>query len=265
VAAVTALSAWFMTSSPRLSYFGVQIAVAFYLINLQEFAMQTSLAVARDRVVGVLLGLLMMWLVFDQLWGVSAGAGLKKTFISTLRLLAQLMREPLPGGGKPPIDRCYSLRDTINANFDQARAFADGVLFEFGASRQLDLALRSRLRRWQPQLRTLFVTRIALLKYRLRLPGFKLPEEVEAAQVEFDERIARMLDGMAGRIEGVVPVREATEDSFERLERTVRSCCLRGAHGPLTAEVQTFLDLSRNVEEVTTLLDREIEVPAPAI
>ena len=220
--------------------------------------MQTSLAVARDRAVGVLLGLLMMWLVFDQLWGVSAGAGMKKTFVSTLRLLAQLLREPLPGGGRPTIDRIYSLRETINASFDQARALADGVLFEFGASRQRDLALRSLLRRFQPQLRTLFVTRIALLKYRLRLPGFELPEDVEAAQVEFDERIGRMLDGLAARIEGEEVMREETEDSFERLERTVRSCCLAGAHGPLTAEVQTFLDLSRNVEDVTTMLDREI-------
>lgn len=49
------------------SYFGLQIAVAFYLVNLQEFAFQTSLSVARDRVVGILLGLLVMWLVFDQL------------------------------------------------------------------------------------------------------------------------------------------------------------------------------------------------------
>ena len=32
-----------MTSSPRLSYFGLQMALAFYLINLQEFKIQTSL------------------------------------------------------------------------------------------------------------------------------------------------------------------------------------------------------------------------------
>jgi multidrug resistance protein MdtO len=61
---VTAFASWFMTSSPRLSYFGVQIAVAFYLIHLNSFAIEPSLSIARDRVVGILLGLVMMWFVF---------------------------------------------------------------------------------------------------------------------------------------------------------------------------------------------------------
>ena len=43
---VTAVSSWFMTSSPRLSYFGVQLALAFYLIHLQEFRIQTSLGIS---------------------------------------------------------------------------------------------------------------------------------------------------------------------------------------------------------------------------
>src|SRR5260370_6364249 len=57
---VTGVAAWFLTSSPRLSYFGLQVALAFYLINLQKFAMQTSLSIARDRILGILLGLFMM-------------------------------------------------------------------------------------------------------------------------------------------------------------------------------------------------------------
>jgi multidrug resistance protein MdtO len=79
---VTGVASWIATSSPRLSHFGLQIAVAFYLINLQEFARQTSLSVARDRVVGILLGLLMMWLVFDRLWGAPAAAAEMKRTLS---------------------------------------------------------------------------------------------------------------------------------------------------------------------------------------
>src|SRR5216684_2724967 len=82
--AVTILGAWFATSSPRLSYFGVQLALAFYVVHLQEFGIQTSLALSRDRVVGILLGLFMMWLVFDQLWGAPAIVEIKNAFISTI-------------------------------------------------------------------------------------------------------------------------------------------------------------------------------------
>jgi hypothetical protein len=32
-----------------------------------------------------------------------------------------------------------------------------------------------------------FVTRIALLKYRLQIPGFELPKAVRLAQQEFDD------------------------------------------------------------------------------
>ena len=254
---VTTIAAWFATSSPRLSYFGVQFAVAFYLIHLQEFTIQTSLAVARDRVAGILLGLFMMWLVFDQLWGSSAAVEMRRTFIANLRSLGQFFSEPLPGTDKTW--RGDSLRETINTNLDKVRSMADGVLFEFGPSRQGDLALRSRILQWQPQLRALFVTRIALVKYRLQLPGFELPEPARVAQQEFDNRLAGMLEGMADRMEGKPPQKtDRFEDAFERLEQTVRTCCSEGPQELLTAEMQTFLTLSRSVENMTISLDKKI-------
>jgi multidrug resistance protein MdtO len=254
---VTVFSSWIMTSSPRLSYFGLQAALAFYLINLQDFAAQTSLSIARDRVVGILLGLFMMWLVFDHLWGSRAAVEMKKTFVSSLRSLAQLEREPLPGEKRVAIQRCYALRETINTHFDQVRALADGVLFEFGPSRQQDLTLRDRIRRWQPHLRTLFLIRVALLKYRLRLSD--LPEPVEIAQQEFDEELAKVLDGMADRMAGKVSERKDNlEHSFEHLEQTIRSCCSEGPQELPAAELQTFLALSRSIESVTMSLGKEI-------
>jgi multidrug resistance protein MdtO len=254
---VTVFASWFMTSSPRLSYFGVQVAVAFYLLNLQEFAIQTSLSVARDRVVGILLGLFMMWLVFDQLWGAPAAVEMKRTFVSNLRLLAQLMREPLPGTEKTW--RSYSLRHTIEANFNKVRGLADAVLFELGASRQQHLALRDRIRRSQPQLHALFLTRLALLKYRLQLPGFDLQEPVHVAQQEFDDHLAKALDGMADRMEGKASERkDDLGDAFDALEKTVRSSCSEGPQGLVGPDLQTFLTLSRSIENVTLSLDNQI-------
>jgi multidrug resistance protein MdtO len=257
--AVTIAAAWIATSGPRLSYVGVQVALAFYIINLQEFKIQTSLAPARDRVVGILLGLFVMWVVFDQLWAAPAVLQMRKTFIATLRLLAQFSREPLSKDVRLATERSYSLRETINTYFDRVRALADGILFEFGPSRQQDLALRDHIRRWQPQLRTLFLIRVALLKYRLRLSGFDLPEPVELAQQEFDEELARVLDGMADRAEGKASERKDNlEHSFEHLEETIRSCRSEGPQELVSAKLHTFLALSRNIESVTVSLDKEI-------
>jgi len=201
--AVAVLSAWIATSSPRLSYLGAQIVAAFCLINLQEFKFQTSLAVARDRVVGILLGLFMMWLVFDFLWSAPAGVAMKRAFVSGLRLLAQLAREPMSQDIRVASERSYALRETIHTQFDTVRSLADGVLFEFGPSRQQDLALRNRIRQWQPQLRALFLMRIASLKYRLQLPGFELPESVRIWQRQYDDHSADILSDMADHIEGM--------------------------------------------------------------
>jgi multidrug resistance protein MdtO len=256
---VTVIAAWFATSSPRLSYFGTQIVVAFYLVNLQEFKAQISLGVARDRVVGILLGLCAMWLIFDQLWATLAAVEMKKTFIANLRWLAEYERQPLPGERKSAIERSHFLRETINTNFDKVRSLADGVLFEFGPSRQQDLTLRSQIREWQPQLRMLFLTRITLFKYRLQLPGFELPESVRASQLEFDRQLAVILDRIADQMEERAPAEDGgLKDARERLEEVVHTCCAEGPQHTIAIELKTFLALSRTAESLVKSLKNEI-------
>jgi multidrug resistance protein MdtO len=252
--AVATTAAWIATSSPRLSYFGIQVAVAFCLINLEEFKIQTSLAVARDRVVGILLGLFAMWLFFDQLWSTPAGVEMKRAFISNLRLLAQLAREPVSKDVRIAIERCYALREAINAQFDKVRSLTDGVLFEFGPSRQKDLALRDSFRRWQPQLQTIFVMRTASWKYRLQLPGFELPEAERLFQQEFDDRSARMLEEIADRIEGQQQVNESVRTQERMLQM---SFAAEQQHLP-TPHTRSFLTLLRGIDSLTTSLWEEI-------
>ena len=252
---ITVISAWIMTSSPRLSYFGVQVVVAFYLINLSEFAVQTSLVLARDRVIGILLGLLMMWLVFDQFWTVSAAVQMKRTFASNLRLLAQFAREPMSNDLRNASERSYSLRETINSNFDRVRDLTDGVLLEFGFFRERNLASRKRIIRWQAQVRVLFLSEIALWKYRAQLPGFELPVALVTQQRQFDEGFAVMLEEMADRLES---------SKSPNFEHSV-------AHNVNDAEVyakapeptfsdrdSALLSLRRRIQNLTTSLTQEI-------
>ena len=257
--AVTIVAAWIATSGPRLSYFGLQLAAAFYFVNLDQFKIQTSLVPARDRVVGILLGLSMMWLVFDQLWGAPAAVEMRQKLISTLRLLAQLAREPVAKNLPGAIDQSYRLREKINLSCNKVRDLADAVLFELGSSRQQHLALRKQILGWQPRLRALFLTRISLLKYRLQLPGFELPEEVCRAQRDFDERLAATLDGMANRFEG--DAHRETESlvaSLARLEASVRTCNSTESQGLIAAHSRTFLLLSRTIESLAASLDKDI-------
>jgi multidrug resistance protein MdtO len=254
---VSAFSAWIITSGPRLSYFGVQIAVAFYLINLQEYKFQTSLAVARDRVAGILLGLVAMWVIFDQLWGASALVAMQRSFVSTLRLLAKLMT-PVSKASGVTIEEVYQLRETISTNFEELRQQADGLMLEFDGSRQHNLLARSHLLRWQLQLRIVFVTRIALLRYLLRLPGFEIPEPLLRTQEIADGQLAERLERLADRISDKGPSSLAKYDT----QLAVASSNMADAKSDtsLAPHSRSFLFLSSRI--TSTLMSLETDIIA---
>ena len=256
--AVSIPAAWISASGPRLSYFGVQMALAFYLINLQEFKFQTSLSIARDRLGGVFLGLLAMWLIFDQLWEASAIVAMRRTFVSSLQNMANLMKEPLSSDQRVAIERSYVLRETINGNFDKLRQQADGVMLEFGPSRAQDIAERTRILHWQLDLRVLFLARVALLKYRLRLPGFELQEPIIEAQEVFDTGIGERLDRLAGLLQST-PVPELHQTPLAPiLEKAIHDCCAVEPPDPLAGRLRSFVPLCRRVESLVSSLEQEI-------
>src|SRR5215813_8053723 len=68
--AVMLPAAWIATGGQSISYMGLQIAYAFCLTVLQGFSRTSHMVVARDRVIGILLGNVIMSLVFTFLWPV---------------------------------------------------------------------------------------------------------------------------------------------------------------------------------------------------
>jgi multidrug resistance protein MdtO len=200
--AVTAISSWIATASGRLSYLGVQLALAFYLINLQEFTIQTSLSIARDRVFGVLLGLMSMWLIYDRLWVRNAVDEMQTVFAHNLEMFAELAEQLLEKDQIKAIKRIRQLRDQLNAGFVAVTAQADAVLFEFGPSRQRKLQIREDLRRWQPPIRTLLQVQVASAQYLAHKPLSNLPEPIAQAGVVFEKDIALVMHAMASEVSG---------------------------------------------------------------
>ena len=201
-AVVTAISAWIGTASARLSYLGLQLALAFYLINLQEFAIQTSLSIARDRVFGVLLGLLSMWLFFDRLWVRNALDEMQAVFARNLELFAEIAEQLLEQDQVKAIRRVRQLRDQINQGFEAVKAQSDAVLFEFGPSRPRKLRIRDDIRRWQPSIRTLLLVQITSLQYLSQKPLTDLPEPIAQVGIAFERDIAQVMRAMASEVTG---------------------------------------------------------------
>ncbi len=72
VAIITFIAGW-CAQGRQFSYVGLQIAFSFFLVTFQGFSAPTELAPARDRLIGILVALIVMWIVFDQIWPVRTG------------------------------------------------------------------------------------------------------------------------------------------------------------------------------------------------
>jgi len=93
-AVVALFAGWVSTSSERLSYAGMQIALAFFMGLLQTYSPANDLTVLRDRIVGILLGNVVMTLVFSSLWPESAITRLRSASADALRGIAALLKSP---------------------------------------------------------------------------------------------------------------------------------------------------------------------------
>jgi len=65
------LPAWITAGSELFSYAGVQIGLAFLLTTLNGFSPSTDLVTAQDRILGILLGIAVCFVIFTVLWPVS--------------------------------------------------------------------------------------------------------------------------------------------------------------------------------------------------
>jgi multidrug resistance protein MdtO len=87
-----ALAAGYVSAgSERISYAGFQMAFAFFLCVIQGPSPAFDLSTARDRVIGILLGNVVTYLLFTHLWPISVGKRIDPAIATLLQTLAAMM------------------------------------------------------------------------------------------------------------------------------------------------------------------------------
>ena len=252
--AVTGLSAWVATSSTRLSYLGIQMALAFYLINLQEPYPQTNLAIGRDRVLGIGLGLIAMWLIFDIVGAKSAVMAMRDILKENLDSLAELV-ELSHLEKATERQRMRNLRDKISVNFGLLNAQADGVLFETGERRLHDLEERAKLLNFQTHFRELFFLEVGLKQCRVDTDEREFTPESARVQLTLSALTAQKLRLVARGLDA-----RRTVSSSPNLPNAQRSFeeSLDGGMDKPSFRVQAVLSLTSHIATVVETLQQDL-------
>ena len=146
VACASTIAGWAATGSEMISYAGLQIAFAFFYSVFQGYAPDTDLDNVRNRVVGILFGLIVTGLVFAYIWPERTIDRFRDALRAALRQLAKLLEIPRPDVS---IEKAEAEADALTAetsrSFDQARRYTELTAFEFEESGAADQLPKTKL------------------------------------------------------------------------------------------------------------------------
>ena len=135
VACASAIAGWVAAGTELISYAGLQIAFAFFYSVFQGYAPDTDLDNVRNRVVGILFGLIVTGLVFRYIWPERTIDRLRAALRAALQQLARLVEIPRPESSIEAAKAdAHRLTGETSKSFDQARRYIELTQFEFEES-----------------------------------------------------------------------------------------------------------------------------------
>jgi uncharacterized membrane protein YccC len=146
VACASAIAGWVATGSEMISYAGLQIAFAFFYSVFQGYAPDTDLDNVRNRVVGILFGLIVTGLVFAYIWPERTIDRFRDALRAALRQLVKLLKIPRPETSiEAAKSEAQSLIGETERSVEQARRYAQLTQFELEESRVPDRLTNTKL------------------------------------------------------------------------------------------------------------------------
>jgi uncharacterized membrane protein YccC len=198
VACACTIAAWVATGNELISYAGLQIAFAFFYSVFQGYAPDTDLDNVRDRVVGILFGLIVTGVVFAYIWPEHTIDRLRDALRAALRQLAQLLEIPRP---KTSIEaakaEAHSLIAATSGSFDKARRYVELTQFEFEESQDHERTSLENLEETLSRAEHVFASATSLTSDRAWNEWQHLPSAAKFAESELRNAIAKGVERVA--------------------------------------------------------------------
>lgn len=121
------LAAWVTFGSERISYMGLQIALAFDLGVLTDYGPSTQIDPIRDRFIGIVLGILIISTVFSLIWPEDANSIARQKLAESLRAIARLLNVRF---GMESNSEREGLELEIASHLAEANAYQEQAAFE---------------------------------------------------------------------------------------------------------------------------------------
>jgi multidrug resistance protein MdtO len=249
--AATALAAYVNFGSPRIAYCGFQISLAFNKCVLQGYGPYTELRVVRDRLIGIVLGLMVFGFINNHLWPVKALDTTRAKLASILRLLAKLANLPDGNNHATQMAEAYALRMQMYQDLGTLRQLFESSKFEPGASQ------RERLEAMDNTAQMLFLHQLAIIQHRPDIRPSAVPEQLRAASAKFRATLADLLLNLSDRVDGK-PERPVPDLSaaLAELEQAVAEQIKFLSDSNLVAQIRARLTLYQEAVPIAMKLTR---------
>jgi multidrug resistance protein MdtO len=195
-------AAWLATGSSRIAYAGVQAGLAFGLCVVSS-APVTNLTVPRDRVLGILMGILVTGTVFATLGPTLARSGLRDAVAAVLRALAALARVGVAAPDvRATLVPARGLRWNVYQSVARALQLEEEERFEPGGRRPEVVAQRAAVFHATNHALSVMLALLAIVRHRLAIdltalagPHARFRALGSAIAATFD----RLAEGLEGR------------------------------------------------------------------
>src|SRR3954451_12259999 len=239
VACAAAIAGWGAAGTERISYAGLQIAFAFFYSVFQGYAPDTDLDNVRNRVIGILFGLIVTGLVFQYIWPERTIDRLRVALRQALQQLARLLEIPR---SDVSIEKGKAEAETLIAetskSFEQARRYADLTVSEFEASPAGDRRAVESTEGTLSRAERVFVTATSLFSDHALDEWQQLPQTARIAESELRNAFAKRIERVAASDE-LEDAGGSFSTGFARWTETMQALQVKNSRAALISQLVT--------------------------